>query len=52
METFNSYWTWANDKIGDSVVGVLDEMKFWTEVISEYMEWDETSAQRIADKYR
>lgn len=30
----------------------LDEFKFWTEVFSEYMEWDESSARRIAQKYR
>ena len=39
--------TW-NDYIGDTIVWAMDECKFWTEVISEYMEWDESSAQRIA----
>ena len=35
-----------------TIVYCLDEMKFWTEVISEFMEWDESSAQRIAQKYK
>ena len=42
------YLAWMHDKLGDGIVGVLDEGKFWMEVLAEYMEWDESSAQRIA----
>ena len=31
-------------ELGDAIVAGLDEMKFWTEVLSEYMEWDANSA--------
>jgi hypothetical protein len=40
------------DKLGDGIIAALDEAKFWTEVIAEYMEWDESSAQRIANQYK
>lgn len=30
----------------------MDEFRFWTEVVAEFMEWDETSAQRIANAYK
>jgi len=33
-----------HDKLGDGLVAVLDEAKFWGEVMAEYMEWDESSA--------
>ena len=46
------YYKWFHDKLGDTIVAVLDEFRFWTEVIAEFMEWDETSAQRIANVYK
>ena len=46
------YLGWMYDKLGDGIIATLDEAKFWTEVIAEYMEWDETSAQRIANQYK
>jgi len=31
------------DRVGDCVLVVLDEGKFWIEVFTEFMEWDEES---------
>jgi hypothetical protein len=28
---------------------ILEEISFWGEVIAEFMEWDQNSAQRIAE---
>ena len=47
-----SYSAWFYDKLGDGIINVIDEIKFWGEVVAEYMEWDESSAQRIAGEYR
>ena len=47
-----SYFGYFKSKLADGVIGVMDEIKFWSEVFTEYMEWDESSAQRIADQYR
>lgn len=47
-----SYFFWAKHKLGDGVIAVLDELKFWGEVIAEFMEWDESSSQRIAAQYK
>jgi len=48
----DSYFFWAKHKLGDGIIAVLDELKFWGEVLSEYMEWDESSAKRIAAQYK
>ena len=48
----SSYASWMYESIGDGLVSVLSEIKFWGEVVSEYMEWDASSAQRIANEYR
>jgi len=47
-----SWSQWAYDKTGDSIISCMDEVKFWAEVVAEYMEWDETSANRIAAEYK
>jgi hypothetical protein len=47
-----SWYFWTKDKVGDGVISVLDEIKFWGEVVSEYMGWDESSAKRIAADYK
>ena len=52
METLKSYASWAHDKVGDGIVASMDEFRFWTEVLAEFMEWDESSAQRIAQEYK
>ena len=51
-EQQQGYFAWFHDKLGDGLVACLDEAKFWTEVVAEYMEWDESSAQRIAQQYK
>ena len=43
METFK-------ENLGDCLLWVLDEVKFWGEVIAAFMEWDEESHQRWADE--
>ena len=48
----SDYYKWFHDKLGDWIVAGMDEFRFWTEVIAEFMEWDETSAQRIANAYK
>jgi len=37
---------YTTDKLGDATMYVLDEMKFWGEVITEFMEWDESASER------
>ena len=37
------------DRVGDCAIAVLEEGKFWIEVFTEFMEWDEESQQRWAD---
>jgi hypothetical protein len=37
---------YTTDKLGDATLYVLDEMKFWGEVITEFMEWDESASER------
>jgi len=31
---------YVTDKLGDATIYVLDEMKFWGEVATEFMEYD------------
>ena len=52
METLKGYLTWSHDKLGDGIVATMDEVSFWGGVIAVYMEWDEGSAQRYAEKQR
>ena len=37
------------DYAGDCALAIIDEGKFWVEVFTEFMEWDEMSQQRWAD---
>jgi hypothetical protein len=46
------YYTQAVDKLGDATLVVLDEMKFWGEVITEFMEYDQSSSDKFLDDYR
>ena len=39
---------WLSAKMGDCFVAFIDEAKFWQEVITEFMEWDEESQERWA----
>ena len=47
-----TYFKWFKNNLGDGIIAVLDEGKFWGEVLCEYMEWDESSAKRIAADYK
>lgn len=40
MELLKKYIEWGHEKIGDSILIILDEISFWGEVIAEFMEWD------------
>jgi hypothetical protein len=42
----------VTDKLGDATIYALDEMKFWGEVLVEYMEWDKTSSDNMLDDFR
>ena len=37
------------DRVSDCALAVVDEGRFWVEVFTEFMEWDEASQQRWAD---
>ena len=38
------------DYVGDCALAALDEGKFWIEVFTEFMEWDEEGQQRHAER--
>lgn len=44
--------SWATDKLGDAFLYVLDEAKFWGEVVTEFLELDETSSDRHLSEMR
>ena len=44
--------SWATDKMGDGFLYVLDEVKFWGEVITEFLEIDESSSDRHLSEMR
>ena len=47
VSTFiSSRVSWATDKMGDAFLYVLDEVKFWGEVVTEFLEIDESSSDR------
>ena len=47
----NGLW-YVTDKLGDGTIRVLDELKFWGEVLVEFMEYDQSSSDKYADDYR
>jgi hypothetical protein len=48
----SSYLSWASDKLADAVIYVLDEVKFWGEVVSEFLEIDQSSSDRHLQEVR
>ena len=48
----SSRLSWATDKMGDGFLYVLDEVKFWGEVITEFLEIDESSSDRHLQEVR
>jgi hypothetical protein len=44
--------SWATDKMGDAFLYVLDEVKFWGEVVTEFLEIDESSSDRHLSEMR
>ena len=40
MEAIRNYIECGREKVGDSIVLILEEISFWGEVIAEFMEWD------------
>ena len=52
VEYFKKGVYYATDKLGDGLIKVLDEVKFWGEVIVEFMELDQTSSDRHLEDVR
>ncbi len=53
VSTFiSSRLSWTADKLGDGFLYVLDELKFWGEVMTEFFELDETSSDRHLSEMR
>ncbi len=48
----SNFWTYTTDKLGDVTLVVLDEMKFWGEVVTEFMEYDQSSSDKYVDEHR
>jgi len=46
MEYFKNGLFKVTDRLGDGVLYVFDEVKFWGEVVSEFFEFDSTSSDR------
>ena len=44
--------SWVTDKVGDGFIYVLDEVKFWGEVLTEFLELDESSSDRHLSEMR
>lgn len=42
----SSYLSYVTDKLGDATIYVLDEFKFWGEVLIEFFELDESASER------
>ena len=40
------------DKLGDMTIAMLDELKFWGEVVSEFMEYDQSTSDKYVDTFR
>jgi len=38
------------DRIGDCIYCIVDEVKFWAEVLAAVMEWDEESQAKWAEE--
>jgi len=46
VDYFRSTLHSVQDKIGDGVIYVMDEVKFWGEVLAEFLEIDQNSSDR------
>lgn len=46
------YLNYITDKVGDMTISVLDELKFWGEVVVEFLEIDKTSSDSAVDEFR
>lgn len=40
VESIRSWSSYIADKMGDATIYVLDEIKFWGEVVTEFFELD------------
>ena len=36
----SNLFSYATDKMGDATLVILDELKFWGEVVTEFLEYD------------
>ena len=52
VESVKSGLWYLTDKMGDATIRVLDEMKFWGEVLVEFMEYDQSSSDRYFQEYK
>lgn len=52
MNYISGSLSYMADKLGDATLYVLDEMKFWGEVLTEYLELDKTSSDSAMEDFR
>ena len=52
MEYLKHSLFYCTDKLGDGALYLLDEAKFWGEVVIEFMEWDKSGSDEMVDEYR
>lgn len=52
MDYLKSGLSTASTKLGDGVISVLGELKFWGEVVSEFLELDGTTSDRHLLEHR
>lgn len=52
MDFFKNTLGVVTDKVGDATIYVLDEMKFWGEVIVDFFELDGGNSDEALEEYR
>lgn len=52
VEMIKNGFSVLTDKLGDGTLYVLDEMKFWGEVVMEFMEMDKNGSDQMVEDYR
>lgn len=52
MDYIRNGLNYCSDKAGDATLYILDEVKFWGEVIIEFMEWDKNESDNMLEEYR
>jgi hypothetical protein len=52
LTTLKSGFFTLTDKLGDAFIYALDEARFWTEVVGEFFELDESASDRHLQEMR